>query len=123
MSGKVGLAGVELAPFAGAYDLAGVRDRGRPVKALAESIANEGTRCRVMATDPSVDVPKELAPLGDGHAPLQDAGGGALVQLAVDEGKGLGHPGDAPGRGIQAIYLSRQSALTRAGPMSITSAS
>jgi hypothetical protein len=24
---------------------------------------------------------------------LQDAGGGALIQLAVDEGKGLGHPG------------------------------
>jgi hypothetical protein len=99
MSGKVGLAGVELAPFAGAYDLAGVRDRGRPVKALAESITNEGMRCGVMAADPGVDVPQELAPFGDGHAPLQDAGGGVLVQLAVDEGKGLGHPGDAPGRG------------------------
>jgi hypothetical protein len=37
--------------------------------------------------------------LKDGHAPLQDARGGALVQLAVDEGKGLGHPGDASGRG------------------------
>jgi hypothetical protein len=44
MSGKVGLAGIELAPFAGVYDLAGVRDSGRPVKALAESVANEGTR-------------------------------------------------------------------------------
>jgi hypothetical protein len=57
MSGKVGLAGVELAPFAGAYDFAGVRDRGRPVKALAESVANEGARRGVMATDPGVDVP------------------------------------------------------------------
>jgi hypothetical protein len=46
-----------------------------------------------------VDVPQKLAPFGDGHAPLQDAGGGALVQLAVDEGKGLGHPGDASSRG------------------------
>jgi hypothetical protein len=27
----------------------------------------------------------------------QDAGSGALVQLAVDEGEGLGHPSDAPG--------------------------
>jgi hypothetical protein len=99
MSGKVGLAGVKLVPLAGAYNLTGVRDRGRPVNALAESIANEGTRCGVMAKDPSVDVPQEIAPLGDGHAPLQDAGGGALVQLAVSEGKGLGHPGDAPGRG------------------------
>jgi hypothetical protein len=57
MGGKVGLAGVELAPFAGAYDLAGVRDRGRPVKALAKSVANEGARRGVMATDSSVDVP------------------------------------------------------------------
>jgi hypothetical protein len=87
MSGKVGLAGIELAPFARAYDLVGVRDRGRPVKALAESIANEGTRRCVMAIDPRVDVPQELAPLRDGHAPLQDARGSSLVQLAVDEGK------------------------------------
>jgi hypothetical protein len=57
MSGRVGLAGVELAPFAGAYDFAGVRDRGRLVKALAESVANEGARRGVMATDSSVDVP------------------------------------------------------------------
>jgi hypothetical protein len=99
VGGKVGLAGVELAPFAGAYDFTGVCDRGRPVKALAESIVNEGVRRGVMAADPGVDVPQELAPLGDGHAPLQDARGGALVQLAVNEGKGLGHPGDAPGRG------------------------
>jgi hypothetical protein len=53
----------------------------------------------MMAADPRVNVPEELAPLGDGHASLQDAGSGALVQLAVDEGKKLGHPGDAPGLG------------------------
>jgi hypothetical protein len=85
-----------------------------------------------MAADPGVDVPQELAPLGDGHAPLQDAGGGALVQLAVDEGKDLAilamrlaagrSEGSSP-RAIQAIYLSRQSALIGAGSMSITSAS
>jgi hypothetical protein len=57
MSRKVGLAGVELAPFTGAYDLAGVRDRGRLVKALAKRVANEGARRGVMATDSSVDVP------------------------------------------------------------------
>jgi hypothetical protein len=33
------------------------------------------------------NIPEELAPLGDGHAPLQDAGSGALLQLAVDEGE------------------------------------
>jgi hypothetical protein len=57
MGGQVGLAGVELAPFAGAYDFASVCDRGGPVKALAERIANEGTRRCVMATDPRVNVP------------------------------------------------------------------
>jgi hypothetical protein len=57
MGGKVGLAGLELAPFTGAYNLVGVRDRGRPVKALAESVANEGARRGMMATDSSVDVP------------------------------------------------------------------
>jgi hypothetical protein len=30
---------------------------------------------------------KELTPLRDGYASLQDARHGALVQLAVDEGK------------------------------------
>jgi hypothetical protein len=53
----------------------------------------------VVAAYARVYVPEELAPLGDGHASLQDAGGGALVQLAVDESEGLGHPGDAPGLG------------------------
>jgi hypothetical protein len=57
MSGQVGFAGVELAPFASAYDFAGIRDRGRPVKALAERIADEGTRRGVVATDSGVDVP------------------------------------------------------------------
>jgi hypothetical protein len=57
MSGQVGLAGVELAPFAGAYDFAGVRDRGRLIEALAERVADEGARCGVVATDPRVDVP------------------------------------------------------------------
>jgi hypothetical protein len=32
-------------------------------------------------------IPEEFAPLRDGYASLQDAGRGALVQLAVDERK------------------------------------
>jgi hypothetical protein len=44
-----------------------------------------------------VDVSNELATMGDGDAPLQDAKRGALVQLAVDYGERLVHPGDAPG--------------------------
>jgi hypothetical protein len=35
-----------------------------------------------------------------GNAPFQDAGRGALVQLAVDYSKRLGFPGDAPGFGL-----------------------
>jgi hypothetical protein len=57
MSGQVRFAGVELAPFASAYDFASVRDRGRPVKALAERVADEGTRRDVVAIDSGVDVP------------------------------------------------------------------
>jgi hypothetical protein len=53
----------------------------------------------MLAADTRVYVQEELAPLGDGHASLQDARGGALVQLAVDEGEGFGHPGDVPGLG------------------------
>jgi hypothetical protein len=57
MGWQVGLAGVELAPFAGAYDLAGIGDRGRSVKALAEHVADEGAGRGVVATDPRVNVP------------------------------------------------------------------
>jgi hypothetical protein len=53
----------------------------------------------MVAANARVYVPEELTPLGDGYASLQDAGGGAIVQLAVHEGEGLGHPGDAPGLG------------------------
>jgi hypothetical protein len=41
----------------------------------------------VVAAHARVEVSKELAPLRDGHASLQDARRGALVQLAVDEGE------------------------------------
>jgi hypothetical protein len=98
-SREISLAGVELAPLAGTYDLVGVGDRGGPVKALAERVAHEGTWRRVMAAYACVDVSNELATLGDGDAPLQDTGRGALVQLAAVGGERLGHPGDAPGLG------------------------
>jgi hypothetical protein len=62
-----------LAPFAGAYNLAGVSNRGRPVEALVEYVAHEGARRCVVAAHARVNVLKELAPLGDGHASLQDA--------------------------------------------------
>jgi hypothetical protein len=87
VSREITLAGVELASLAGSYDLVGVSDRGGPVKALAEHIADEGTRCHVVATHARVDVSNGLATLGDGDALAQDAGSGALVQLVVDYGE------------------------------------
>jgi hypothetical protein len=73
VSWEIGLAGIELAPFAGAHDLDGVSNRGRPVEALAEYVADEGVRRRVVAAHARVNVSEELAPLGDGYASLQDA--------------------------------------------------
>jgi hypothetical protein len=70
---KVGLEGVELAPFAGAHNLTGISDRGGPVEALVERVAHEGAWRRVVTAYARVDVSKELAPLRDGYASLQDA--------------------------------------------------
>jgi hypothetical protein len=70
---EVGLAGVELAPLAGAHNLVGVGDRGGLVEALAERVAHKGARRRVVAAHARVDVAEELAPLRNGYAPLQDA--------------------------------------------------
>jgi hypothetical protein len=70
---EVGLAGVELAPFAGGHDLTGISDRGGLVEALAERVADEGAQRRVVAAHARVDVSKELAPLRDGYTSLQDA--------------------------------------------------
>jgi hypothetical protein len=41
----------------------------------------------VVAAHARVNISKELAPLRDGYASLQDAQRGALVQLAFDEGE------------------------------------
>jgi hypothetical protein len=50
---EVGFTGVELAPFAGAYDLAGVGDCGGPIEALAERVAYEGAGRGMVAADPA----------------------------------------------------------------------
>jgi hypothetical protein len=66
---EIGLAGVELAPFAGAHDLAGICDHSRSV---TERVAHEGVWRRVVAAHARVNVSKELAPLRDRYASLQD---------------------------------------------------
>jgi hypothetical protein len=83
----MGLVCVELAPFAGVYDLIGVSDRCGPVEALAECVAHEGAWCHVMAAHACVDVSDELSAVGNGDAPLQDPGRGAFVQLAANHGE------------------------------------
>jgi hypothetical protein len=83
----VGLACVELAPFTGAYDLIGIGDHCGPVEALAERVAHKGVWCRMMATHAFVDVSDELPAVGNGDAPLQDPGRGALVQLTFNHGE------------------------------------
>jgi hypothetical protein len=70
---EIGLAGVELAPFAGANDLAGICDRSRPIKALTERVAHEGAWRRMLAAHTRVNISKELVPLRDRYASLQDA--------------------------------------------------
>jgi hypothetical protein len=75
----------------------------------------DSARRRVVATHVYMDVSIEFPAVGDGDASLQHPRCGALVQLAVDHGKGLGFPGDAPSlgpirgeapRSIQARYLA-----------------
>jgi hypothetical protein len=70
---EVGLTGVELAPFAGAHDLAGISDRSRLVKALTECVVHKSAWRCVVATYARVNISKELAPLRDRYASLQDA--------------------------------------------------
>jgi hypothetical protein len=84
VSWKVGFACVKLAPLAGAHDLVGISNHGGPIEALAERVAHEGARCRVVAAHARVDVSNKFVIVGDGDAPLQDARRDALVQLAVD---------------------------------------
>ena len=53
---KVSLSSVVLTPFAGAYDLLGVGYYSGPVEALSECVPNQGSRCGVVAADPTVDI-------------------------------------------------------------------
>jgi hypothetical protein len=56
------LAGIELAPFVGAHNLASVDDRH----------AHEGARCREVAAYACMNVPNQLPTLEYGDAPLHN---------------------------------------------------
>ena len=53
---EVNLSSVVLTPFAGAYDLLGVGYCSGPVEALSECVSNQGSRCGVVTTYPTVDI-------------------------------------------------------------------
>ena len=53
---QVSLSSIVLASFAGAYDMISVGHRGWLVKTLPECIFDQGSRCGVMSTDPTMDV-------------------------------------------------------------------
>ena len=83
------LLSIVLASFAGAYDLLGVSHRGWPVETLSECVSDQGSRCSVMSTDPSMDVFQQVLPLLGGDATLQDSSVAALVELPFETMKDL----------------------------------
>jgi uncharacterized membrane protein YgcG len=121
---EIGLAGIELAPFAGAHDLTGISNRGRPIEALVGRVAYEGAWRRVVATHARMDVSEELTPLGDGYPPCKTLDATRLysspsmrvndlailaMRLASDRSEG-----SSP-QSIQARYLARQSSARGGG--------
>jgi hypothetical protein len=64
-----------LAPFAGGHDLVGVSDRSGPIKALAECVAHESARRRVVAAHTRMVCRISLRPWGMGmhHCRKPDA--------------------------------------------------
>jgi hypothetical protein len=114
--GEIGLASVELAPFACAYNLAGISDRGGPLNALEECISHEVAGCGVVAAYARVYILEELAPMGMGthHCRMPEAS--RLYSSPPTRVKDLAilamhlasdwSEGSSP-QSIQAIYLSR----------------
>jgi hypothetical protein len=75
------LLGVELASFAGAYDLGSVGYRSGLVETLPEGVPNEGPRCCVVPTGSRVDIAQQLFAIVDGDTSLEDSRRAASVQL------------------------------------------
>ena len=83
------LPSVVLTPFAGAYDLLGVGYRGRPVEALSECISDQGPRLGMVPADPIVDISQQLLSLFNGDLALLDPGVASLIELPLNNDKGL----------------------------------
>ena len=65
---------IVLTPFIAAHNLFSVGYYGRSVEALSECISDQGSRCDMVTTDPTMDITQQLLPLLDGDAALQDPG-------------------------------------------------
>ena len=64
------LSSVVLTPFVGAHDLLGVGYYSGPVEALSECVSNQGPRCGMVTTDPTMDIAQQTLPLFDGDVAL-----------------------------------------------------
>ena len=64
--------------------------RGWPVEALLEHVFDQGPKCGMVPTDPTMDITQQLLPLFDGDAALQDPGVASPIELALNKDKGLG---------------------------------
>ena len=61
---------IVLASFVGAYDLLGISHHGWLLETLPECVSDQGSRCGMMSTDPSMDVFQQVLPLLGGDATL-----------------------------------------------------
>ena len=83
------LPSVVLAPFTGAYNLLGVGYYGGPVEALSKHIPNQGSKCGMVTTYPTMDIAQQKLPLFDGDTELQDPGVASFVEFALYKNEGL----------------------------------
>ena len=67
---KVSLPSIVLTPFAGAHDLLGISYYSGPIKALLESVSNQGSRRDVVIAEPTMDIAQQVLPLLNGDAAL-----------------------------------------------------
>jgi hypothetical protein len=91
------LPSIVLASFVGAYHLVSIRYGGRPIEALSKSLPDQSSWADVMSIDPAMDVFQQLPSLFSWDAVLQDLGVAFLIELPIDDGKGLSSTCEASG--------------------------
>ena len=64
------LLSIVLTPFVGVHDLFNVGYCSGPVEALLECVSNQGSRCGVVTTDPTMDIAQQMLPLFEEDAAL-----------------------------------------------------